>query len=64
MCREVAMDYNRKRGEHITHDTSHAELINKHGETGSVADRPRRGRPRASTDDEVQVQAKRICSSD
>ncbi|MCJ8735946.1 hypothetical protein PDJAM_G00253390 [Pangasius djambal] len=49
-CRKVVMDFNRKHGQHITHDTV-AKLINKSKKTGSAADQRRSREPRTSTDD-------------
>jgi hypothetical protein len=46
--RKVAMEFNRKHGKHITHDTV-AKLTDKFIKSGSVADQPRCGRPRTST---------------
>lgn len=48
-CCKVAMDFNRKHGKHIIHNTV-AKLINKFKNTGRVADQPRSGRPQTSTD--------------
>jgi len=48
-CRKVAIDFNRKHGKHITHDTV-AKVIETFRKTCSVADQPRSGRPRTSTD--------------
>ncbi|XP_053093190.1 uncharacterized protein LOC128318950 isoform X1 [Pangasianodon hypophthalmus] len=50
-CRKVAIGFNRKHGEHITHHTF-AEL-NKFKKTGTVADQSRSGRPRTSTDEDT-----------
>jgi hypothetical protein len=39
-CPNIAMDFNRKHGKNITHDTL-AKLIEKFKKTGSVTDQPR-----------------------
>ncbi|KAF4081543.1 hypothetical protein AMELA_G00162710, partial [Ameiurus melas] len=50
--RKVAMELNRKHGEHITH-THTAAKLNKFDKTGSVEDQPRSGRPPTSTDEDT-----------
>ncbi|MCI4382629.1 hypothetical protein PGIGA_G00017000, partial [Pangasianodon gigas] len=47
-CCKVAMDFTRKHGKHITHN-SVAKLINKFKNTESVADQPRSLHPRPFT---------------
>ena len=49
-CHKVAIDFNRKHGKHITHDTV-AKVIEKFRKTAGVADQPRNGRPQTSTDE-------------
>ncbi|MCI4389323.1 hypothetical protein PGIGA_G00096670 [Pangasianodon gigas] len=51
-CRKVEMEFNRKHGKHITHDTV-AKPINKFKKTRSVVDQLRSGRPRTSTDEDT-----------
>ena len=48
--RMVALNFNRKHGTNITHDTV-AKLISKFKKTGNVADQPRSGPRRAATDE-------------
>jgi hypothetical protein len=46
-CRKVAMDFHKKHGKNITHDTV-AKLIEKFKNTGSVTRQPRSGCPHTS----------------
>ena len=48
--RKVAMEFNRKHGKNIIHDTV-AKLIRKFQKTGSVADQQKNGRRRTATDE-------------
>ena len=48
--RMVALNFNRKHGTNITHDTV-AKLISKFKKTGNVADQPRSGLRRTATDE-------------
>lgn len=48
--RKVAIEFNRKHGTNITHDTV-AKLIRKFQKTGSVMDQPRCGRRRTASDE-------------
>ena len=48
--RMVALNFNRKHGTNITHDTA-AKLISKFKKTGNVADQPRSGPRRTATDE-------------
>ena len=50
--RMVALNFNRKHGTNITHDTV-AKLISKFKKTGNVADQPRSGPRRTATDENM-----------
>ena len=52
--RMVALNFNRKHGTNITHDTV-AKLISKFKKTGNVADQPRSGPRRTATDENTTV---------
>ena len=52
--RMVALNFNRKHGTNITHDTV-AKLISKFKKTGNVADQPRSGPRCTATDEDTTV---------
>ena len=59
--RMVALNFNRKHGTNITHDTV-AKLISKFKKTGNVADQPRSGPRRTATDEDTTATILTACT--